>query len=125
MTKARITENDYVLAVPDAEQSMKFFVDVLGFEHYVVDAKGWCFVRRDNCMFMLGTCPDALRVSEIGDHSFVAYIKVDDIDALHSEFLRNGADFEAPEDKPWGMREFVIHTPDGHGIKFGMRTNHA
>ena len=35
---------------------------------------------------MLGHCPGALSPHEIGDHSYFAYVPVDDADALHREF---------------------------------------
>ena len=31
-----------------------------------------------------------------------------------------GFDIEPVADKPWGMREFLIETPDGHRIMFGQ-----
>lgn len=70
---------------------------------------------------MLGRCPDALSPRDIGDHSYFAYILVDDVDALHAEFVGKGAlILRAPEDKPWGRREMAIATPDGHRMMFGQ-----
>ena len=70
---------------------------------------------------MLGHCPDALRPHEIGDHSYFAYITVDDVDALHREFDAKGAlILRSPESKPWGKREMAVATPDGHRIMFAQ-----
>jgi hypothetical protein len=33
---------------------------------------------------MLGRCPDTPSASEIGDHSYVAYLEVDDIQAYYA-----------------------------------------
>ncbi|MFY7815324.1 MAG: homoserine kinase, partial [Chryseobacterium taeanense] len=39
---------------------------------------------------------------------------------LHAEFAARGVDIlQALADKPWGMREFGIRTPQGHRLMFG------
>ncbi len=76
----RILENHYVLAVPEADASSSFYRDVLGFRE-VFAGDGWRFVRRENCTIILGACPDAIPASELGDHSYFAYLVVDDADA--------------------------------------------
>lgn len=116
-----ITKTRYVLAVPDLEQSAPFYRDVLGFTIIKIDDPGWRFAERDGCMLMLGECPDALPPSELGDHSYFAYLEVADIDAFFQEIKSKGAQTRRPpEDKPWGMREFPITTIDGHRIMFGQ-----
>jgi uncharacterized glyoxalase superfamily protein PhnB len=70
---------------------------------------------------MLGECTDAIPPTELGDHSYYAYITVDDVDALYAEFQQSGVEFiQTPTDKPWGMREFGVRTIDGHRIMFGQ-----
>lgn len=60
-------------------------------------------------------------VSDGGDHAWFAYLQVSDAQALHDEFAATGVRFWHPlQDKPWGMREFAILTPDGHKIVFGQ-----
>ena len=69
---------------------------------------------------MLGECPDERPASELGNHSYVAYVTVDDIDPLYTELKDRGAIISSlPASKPWGMREFGVRTPDGHRIQFG------
>jgi catechol 2,3-dioxygenase-like lactoylglutathione lyase family enzyme len=117
---AKILQHHYVLAVPDAHASAKFFVEVLGFavSH---DGDGWVFVSRDACMIMLGTCPDDLPPRELGSHSYFAYLRVDDVDAVYAGAKGQGVDLlSGPTDKPWGMREFVLRTPDGHRLMIGQ-----
>ena len=116
----RILAARYVLAVPDAAATGQFFCDVLGFDLHRAQPPGWCFVERDGCVVMLGSCPDALHPSELGDHSYFAFIQVDDVDALHSELGSRGLHAPAPRTKPWGVREIVVSTPDGHRITFGQ-----
>ena len=115
-----ILQNHYVLAVPDVHVTAKFFVDVLGFR-IVDEPEGWVFVAQDNCMVMLGECLDAIPPADLGDHSYFAYLRVDDADAYLSRIAASGyKSISSIEDKPWGMREFGIRTPDGHRLTIGQ-----
>jgi predicted enzyme related to lactoylglutathione lyase len=70
---------------------------------------------------MLGKCANAASAADTGPHSWFAYIDVDDVSKLHAEFVANKALIvQPPIDKPYGMRELVIATPDGHRIVFGQ-----
>ncbi len=115
-----ILRNHYVLAVHDVRLSARFYVEVLGFE-VVLEPEGWIFVQKDNCMIMLGECPDDMHPSELGCHSYFAYLCVDDVDAWHERVRRAGVEPLSPvADKPWGMREFALKSPDGHRITLGQ-----
>ena len=115
----KITATHFVLAVPDAVATARWWVDVMGFA-LAMEPDGWQFVRRDGSMIMLGTCPDAIPPADLGDHSYFAYFEVDDVDAYHAEIGPRGADIVAPPaDKPWGMREMAVRSPDGHRMVFG------
>ena len=84
---------------------------------------GWSFLSRDEFSVMLGECPDERPAAELGNHSYVAYITVDDVDQLHAELAERGAIISSvPRSQPWGMREFGVRTPDGHRIQFGAPT---
>jgi uncharacterized glyoxalase superfamily protein PhnB len=110
----------YVLAVHDARAAAKFYVEALGFR-IVDEPPGWIFVLKDNCMIMLGECPDDMRPSELGCHSYFAYLRVDDAAAYHAQLKAKGVpSVRDIEDQPWGMREFSITTPDGHRIMIGQ-----
>jgi catechol 2,3-dioxygenase-like lactoylglutathione lyase family enzyme len=116
-----ILQNHFVLAVHDVHRSATFYTDCLGFE-VVLEPEGWIFVKRDNCMIMLGECPDDMAASELGCHSWFAYLRVDDVDAFYARVSSSAL---APvlsllADKPWGMREFALTTPDGHRITIGQ-----
>jgi catechol 2,3-dioxygenase-like lactoylglutathione lyase family enzyme len=114
-----ILQNHYVLAVHDIRRSAEFYVQMLGFE-IVNEPPGWIFVKKDHCMIMLGECPDDLPASELGCHSYFAYLRVDDADAYYADLKAKGADLLSEiEDKPWRMREFGVRTPDGHRIMIG------
>ena len=69
----------------------------------------------------LGECPDALRPSELGDHSYFGYLRVDDADVYYQDLKSKGIKISSPvSDKPWGMREFGIMSPEGHRITIGQ-----
>ena len=117
---ARIVNSRCVLAVRDLKISTAYYVDVLGFSRDPIDAEGWSFLTRDNFRIMLGECPDVTPAAELGDHSYIAYWNVEGVDELYRELTRSGALLTSkPEDKPWGLREFGLKTPDGHRITCG------
>ena len=117
----RIIDSRLVLAVRDLETSTRFYVDVLGFTHHQVDADGWSFLSRDTFTVMLGECADEKPASELGDHSYVGYLIVADVDQLRDEWYSRGAIVTEPADKPWRLREFTLRTPDGHRFTIGER----
>ena len=117
---ARIVNSRCVLAVRDLEVSTRYYKDVLGFSEDPIDAEGWSFLTRDNFRVMLGECPNEPPASELGDHSYVAYWNIDGVDQFYQELAARGALINSePEDKPWGLREFGLRTPDGHRIMCG------
>ena len=116
----QILQNHYVLAVHDVRKSAGFFVESLGFE-VTAEPPGWIFVTRDNCMIMLGECRDSIPASELGDHSYFGYLRVDDAGRFYDELQAKGVEMLSPlSDKPWGMREFALQTPEGHRMMIGQ-----
>ena len=117
---ARIVNFRCVLAVRDLELSRRYYKDVLGFSEDPIDAEGWSFLTRDAFRLMLGECPNERPASELANHSYVAYWNIDDVDQFYTEIVARGALVtSAPMDKPWGLREFGLRTPDGHRITCG------
>ena len=120
MTDSTLLAGAFVLAVPDLSRSAAYFRDVLGFTLAWPEASGWQLATRGAVRIMLGHSPDAMLPSATGDHSYFAYLYVDDAATLYAEFARNGAILpQPPEDKPHGMREFSVVTPDGHRMMVG------
>jgi catechol 2,3-dioxygenase-like lactoylglutathione lyase family enzyme len=110
----------FVLAVPDMNKSAAYFRDVLGFRISWEEATDWRLVERDGVRVMLGHCPSDRRAGEIGSHNWFGYLDVNDVIALHAELTTRGATCSGPFDRPYGMREIVVTTIDGHRIVFGQ-----
>jgi catechol 2,3-dioxygenase-like lactoylglutathione lyase family enzyme len=117
---AAIVNSRCVLAVRDLAIATRYYVDVLGFSRDPIDADGWSFLTRDNFRVMLGECANATPASELGDHSYYAYWNIEGVDDFYREVTARGALVtSAPSNKPWGLREFGLRTPDGHRITCG------
>ncbi len=110
-----------ILAVQDLRASSEYWISTLGFSRDFGDeSDGWSWLSRGEFAVGLGQCPHVQAARTLGDHSYVAYVNVDDVDALYEEFRQRGAILpHPPATKPWGMREFAVHTPDGHRMTFG------
>ncbi len=116
-----IQEYMYVIAVQDLQASAKYYRDVLGFTIREIGDDGWRIFQRDGCRIMAGHCPDALSATELGDHSYFAYLVVDNVDEFHAELLKKEIDLiKDLNSEPWGMREFGLRTIDGHRIMIGQ-----
>ena len=118
---ARLEGIRLILAVRNLRSATDFYVDALGFRRDFGDGSdGWSWLSRDGVRVGLGECADAMPAHELGDHSYVAYVSVDDVEGLYAEFISRGVPIRTPpETKPWGMREFAVQTPDGHRMTFG------
>ena len=111
----QIVNSRCVLAVRDLALSTRYYMDVLGFKKDPIDAVGWSFLTRDCFRVMLGECVDETPAGELGNHSYFAYWNVQGVDDLYNEFVAKGALVNSrPTNKPWGLREFGLSTPDGH-----------
>ena len=111
----------FVLAVPSLERSGAFYRDVLGFEVREIGDPGWRMFVRDGCRIMAGECPDAMPAAQLGDHSYFAYLVVDEADAYYRRAVAANAEIVKPiASEPWGMREFGLRTVDGHRLMVGQ-----
>jgi uncharacterized glyoxalase superfamily protein PhnB len=117
---AQIANSWCVLAVCDLDVSTRYYMDVLGFRKEPINAHGWSFLSRDCFRVMLGECANERPAGELGDHSYFAYWNVEGVDELYKELAEKGALVSSkPINKPWGLREFGLSTPDGHRIVCG------
>jgi predicted enzyme related to lactoylglutathione lyase len=120
----KITSTMFVIAVNDLMISAAFYEEAMGFEVHEVGDDGWRIFAKDQCKIMAGHCPDAVSANDTGDHSYFAYINVEDVDEYYAEVSKvierlGGEILKTPRDEPWGMREFALRTNDGHRIMIG------
>jgi hypothetical protein len=115
----KITGTRYVLAVKDLVKSGEYYQSKLGFKSVWCEG-GWHLLYREKFIVMLGECPDDRSAFETVNHSYFAYIDLENVDMLYDEYRSRGVEILSKiEDRPWGQREFSIRTIDGHRIMFG------
>jgi catechol 2,3-dioxygenase-like lactoylglutathione lyase family enzyme len=104
-----------ILYATDFQRLMDYFVEKLGFR------KLWDWgapptfgaVTRDHAEIFL--CQGGQ-----GQAGTWLSVFVDDVDELHQELVRRGANvLSAPVNEPWGMREMRVECPDGHVLRLG------
>lgn len=111
-----------VLDCSDMATSIAFWHDKLGF-----DAATWgepptfAIMQRGTVSIALALLPkDQVAVSR----NWAAYLYVQDIDALYTEYQALGVTLpHPPETRPYNCREFVVDDPDGHVVAFGQVLN--
>lgn len=117
-----IRSSMYVLAVPNLARSGDFYTRALGFEVNEMGAPGWSMFSNGECRIMAGECPDAMPATDIGDHSYFAYLVVDDVQQYYERACNYGVELVKPlRREPWGMHEFGLRTADGHRIMIGQQ----
>ena len=120
MSRLKILKTRHVLAVKDLAKSVDYYKSKLGFETIWHDGAGWHCLGRAGFEVMLGECSDDRSAFELENHSYFAYVNLEGVDELHTEFASKGVSItHRIESKPWGQREFGITTIDGHRIMFG------
>jgi uncharacterized protein YciI/predicted enzyme related to lactoylglutathione lyase len=121
MSTTLFTDTRWVLAVTDLRGATRWYREVLGFS-IDFEVPGWSFMSRGSCRLRLGHCPDVPPMSATPDHSWMLYLTVRGIDALYRHCREQGATlWHDLQDKPWGLREFALVTPEGHRIVIGER----
>ena len=117
-----IKESMFVIAVPSLVASSNFYHDVLDFDIHEIGDPGWRMYVKDNCHIMAGECPDAIPPEKLGDHSYFAYLVVENANEYFDKIRSKDVEIlKVIKDEPWAMREFSIKTIDGHRIMIGQR----
>ena len=115
----KIVHTRHVLAVKDLKVEADYYLDRLGFERDFT-APGWEFLSFGDFKVMLGECADEMTAEETGNHSWYAHVLVEDADSVYQELIDRGAAILSEiRDRPWGIRDFAVSTPDGHRITYG------
>lgn len=116
----RVSKTQHVLAVNDLDAAEKYFIDKLGF---TLRARigGWSFLNLDEFYLMVGHCEGEMPAKDTNNHAYFAYVNCEGIDELFHAYEERGVEFmQTVANKPWGMREFGVVTPEGHRIMFGQ-----
>jgi catechol 2,3-dioxygenase-like lactoylglutathione lyase family enzyme len=111
------------LGVSDIERSLGFYRGFFGFEpvdsYAAEDGRvAWYWLRSDGAELMLQqlTADQQIRLNPAIGQSWVMYVRVKDIDAVHASLRQ--ADFPASDigETAYGTREFFVSDPDGYEL---------
>ena len=116
----KVVHTRHVLAVKELRIAKDYFIDKLGFVRDFA-APGWEFLSFGEFKVMLGECPDEMAAEATGNHSWFAHCLVENVDEVYQELVERGAKvISMIGNRPWGIRDFTIVTPDGHRIVYGQ-----
>jgi len=102
--------------VSDIPRAIKFYQEVLGFRvaATIEDPPAtFALMMRDGAELALGRGVNPTR------SGFYAY--VEGVEELHRGLVEAGTDATPLTTQPWGLRDFVLHDPDGHMVAIGER----
>lgn len=122
----RLTRAVPVLFVADVRASAAFFRDTLGFSIDFLhgDPPFYGAVSRDGaCVHIKFVHQPVLAFGPEDEPDFInAFVEVDDLDALYTEYVDANATFrQTLTTEPWGGRDFVVRDPDGNAVCFASR----
>ena len=114
MSDIRLLLTIPVLPVLSIEDTLAYYEGRLGFRRYI-DSTEYAGVELDGLQIHFWQCNDA----NLPQNSSCR-INVAGVDALYGRFLAAGVvgESDAPEEKPWGFREFAVKDPSGNLVWF-------
>ncbi len=108
-----------LLHISNPAVAESFYCDKLGFKkafaYQPFGQDGPCYLGliRDDVRLHLSS------FSDDGKAGNAVVLIVDDVDAMHKEFLSNGVTIDlSPTDQSWGNREMYIKDADNNSIRF-------
>jgi predicted enzyme related to lactoylglutathione lyase len=106
---------DPILRVEDMARSLRFYVEVLGFDAAPWGTEEFTFVGRDERGIYL--CRGGQ-----GQGGAWVWLGVDDVRALHRIHAERGAKIRMePTNFPWAL-EMQVEDPDGNVLRFGSES---
>ena len=106
-----------IFAATDIEATLAYYKDVLGFESSWTwgDPPTFGSASLGGVTIMFNLNPEL--AASIRGHQH--WIKVDNTDELYALHQANGASiFSEIDDKPWGVREYVVEDVNGYHLRF-------
>lgn len=123
MINRKVVHTRHVLAVNNLATTASYFKNELGF-NLDFTAPGWEFLSFGEFKVMLGECTDEMTAEATGNHSWFAHCLIENVDDVYEELTSRGAKILSPiGNRPWGIRDFSVVTPDGHRIVYGQLTD--
>lgn len=107
-----------IFACSDIEASLAYYKDVLGFESSWTWGEPPTFgsASMGGVTIMFNLQPELAAKVRGHQHG----VKVDDVDELYRLHRDKGAHVVAEvEDKPWGLREYIVEDLNGYHLRFG------
>ena len=110
------------LAVSDIDRSRDFYRRFFGLE--VADSyddegrMAWCWLRSTGAELMLQqlNADQQIRLNPAIGQSWVVYLRVDDLDAVHQQLKAGGFPVSDISETQFDTREFFVPDPDGYEL---------
>lgn len=123
--KPRITDFRAMLAVRDLPDTVRFYVEKLGFNCCGLfgNPPVWAEVERDGVALMLNAPPRACVEADVPRKSRdyqIFYFNTSDAAALHAEYRSRGVAVSDLRVTTYGMKEFEVRDPEEHWLWFGQ-----
>jgi uncharacterized glyoxalase superfamily protein PhnB len=112
-----------VLLAPNVAEALNYYRDVLGFDvaPYELAPEDYGYVSRNETRIHIAHADQCRPNSDMVTDLFDVYIWVDDVDAVHSDLQKRGANIvHGPTDRPWGMREIRVRDLNGYVLGIGQ-----
>ena len=101
-----------ILNVKSMADSLRYYVDVLGFTSEEWSGDDFACVTRDGASIYLSE-------GDQGQPGTWIWVGVGDVGLLYGEYQASGATIRQPPQKcPWAV-EMKVEDPDGHVLRFG------
>lgn len=108
----------------DIPRTLAYYKDKLGFECLGTwqEPPVYAIVARDqHAIHFRCAEPPIANPDKYPDELLDAYINIEDVDSLYTEYADQGVEFTRElGNTPWNTREFVVKDCDGRLLAFGM-----
>ena len=110
--RTRFEHAEPILCVGNMAASLKYYVDILGFQSAQWGSDDFTHISRDGAGIYLAQ-------GEQGKPGTWVWVGVEDVAALYKEYKASGAKLHhGPRNYPWAL-EMHVEDPDGHVLRFG------